>query len=145
MNSKLLHRISAIENEMDGEFDLRHVATTTLAECARSGQMDSSQIAAHVAAGELPIGDNHAGVVGFATSADTRRQQEADYRRVIVDSETASGVWYAEPEPEIAAASVDIVGAICGLLALGFIGGGIVWLAYKLSPMWPTLVALASF
>jgi hypothetical protein len=125
-----------------------HRIDADLLACARSGQMDSRQIAAHQEAGELPTCCNHHNVdcnQGRNCPERTRRQQEADYRREIVDSEAASGIWYAEPEPEIAAASVDIVGAICGLLALGFIGGGIVWLAYKLSPMWPTLVALASF
>lgn len=76
MNHKLLHRIDKIEAEMDGELDLRAVATRRvderelLRQCAASGQMSERQRYQHEAAGEILIQDKHAGVLGGAVDLE---------------------------------------------------------------------------
>jgi hypothetical protein len=58
VNPTLLHRINAIEAEMDSELDLSHLARERvnpelLRQCVASGQVESRQIAAHIKASEL--------------------------------------------------------------------------------------------
>jgi hypothetical protein len=66
MSKAIIQRINTIEREMVGEMDLSHIARERvepelLAACVASGQVDSRQIAAHQAAGELRLTEKDGG------------------------------------------------------------------------------------
>jgi hypothetical protein len=67
MSNPIIQRINTIEREMVGEMDLSHIARERvepelLAACVASGQVDSRQIAAHQAAGELRLTEQDVGL-----------------------------------------------------------------------------------
>jgi hypothetical protein len=98
-----------------------HRIDADLLACARSGQMDSRQIAAHVAAGELRLTESD---IGFECALPIKEP----------------AIQYAGREPISGEAKVLIA-------ALALAWGLIAALSYSddLVALWPTLVALASF
>jgi hypothetical protein len=128
MNPTLTHRINTIEAEMDGEHDLRRVLTqpcrSDLLACARSGQMDSRQIAAHVAAGELRLTESD---IGFECALPIKEP----------------AIQYAGREPISGEAKVLIAAVTVTWLTVMALS--IQDLPERIVSLWPAIVAFASF
>lgn len=98
-----------------------------LRDCARSGQVDSRQIAAHIAAGEMDVGYE---------AADPARREPVRVAREPLQ------VNFAGPEPFDWGALVIWIGVVVAGVSLAAL-----YIAdpRDLSTLWPRLVALASF
>lgn len=73
------------------------------------------------------FGDHAAAKRAGHLAAVTKPQQQ--------EPQPQSGIWFAEPEPEIATTAEAIVNGIAALLAIGFFFGGCVWLIVTLKPL----------
>jgi hypothetical protein len=107
--------------------EAEYLWTRNLDQCARSGQMDSRQIAAHIAAGELDVGYE---------SADPAHREPVRMAREPLQ------VSFAGPEPFDWGALVIWIGVVIAGVSLAAL-----YIAdpRDLSTLWPRLVALASF